>query len=54
MQRATKDVVAALTAGDDGSTVVGPWYRETVASGKRAEGVTAFTERRPPRFPWSG
>jgi 1,4-dihydroxy-2-naphthoyl-CoA synthase len=53
-QRATKEVVAALTAGDDGADGVTRWYRETVASGELAEGVTAFTSRRPPRFPWSG
>jgi enoyl-CoA hydratase/carnithine racemase len=49
-QRATKDVVAALTAGEDGEAVVARWYRETIATGELAEGVRAFTERRPPRF----
>ncbi len=53
-QRATKEVVAALTAGGDGAEVAMRWYRETVASGELAEGVTAFTSRRTPRFPWSG
>jgi enoyl-CoA hydratase/carnithine racemase len=53
-QRATKEVVAALADGEDGASAVGRWYRETVSSGELAEGVTAFTERRPPRFPWSG
>jgi enoyl-CoA hydratase/carnithine racemase len=53
-QRATKEVVAALADGGDGASAVDRWYRETVASGELAEGVTAFTERRPPRFPWSG
>ena len=52
-QRATKEVVAALSAGGDGGPEVDRWYRATVASGELAEGVTAFTERRPPRFPWS-
>jgi enoyl-CoA hydratase/carnithine racemase len=53
-QRATKDVVAALTEGDDGETTVAPWYRATIAAGELSEGVAAFTERRAPRFPWSG
>jgi enoyl-CoA hydratase/carnithine racemase len=53
-QRSTKQVVAALTAGRDGAAEVEPWYRETISSGELAEGVTAFTDRRPPRFPWSG
>ena len=53
-QRATKDVVAALTSGGDGQAEVARWYPETIASGELAEGVTAFTERRPPRFRWSG
>jgi enoyl-CoA hydratase/carnithine racemase len=53
-QRATKQVVADLAGGGDGAAVIAPWYRETIASGELAEGVTAFTERRPPRFPWSG
>jgi enoyl-CoA hydratase/carnithine racemase len=52
-QRATKEVVAALGAGRDGEAEVARWYRETIASGELAEGVTAFAERRPPRFPWS-
>src|SRR4051812_45098819 len=52
-QRATKEVVAALTTGGDGEAEGGRWYRETVASGELAEGVTAFAERRPPQFPWT-
>jgi enoyl-CoA hydratase/carnithine racemase len=51
-QRATKEVVAALSAGGDGENTVAPWYRETVASGELAEGVAAFADRRTPRFPW--
>jgi enoyl-CoA hydratase/carnithine racemase len=53
-QRATKEVVAALTAGRDGEAEVAGWYRETIAGGELAEGVAAFAERRAPRFPWSG
>jgi enoyl-CoA hydratase/carnithine racemase len=52
-QRATKEVVADLGAGGDGEGVVDRWYRETVAAGELAEGVAAFAERRPPRFPWA-
>jgi enoyl-CoA hydratase/carnithine racemase len=52
-QRSTKEVVAALTAGRDADPIAGAWYRETVSSGELAEGVTAFAERRPPRFGWS-
>src|SRR4051795_5613262 len=53
-QRATKEVVAALSAGRDGEAEVARWYRETIARGELAEGVAAFAERRGPRFPWSG
>jgi enoyl-CoA hydratase/carnithine racemase len=52
-QRATKQVIAALTTGSDGEAEVARWYRETVASGELAEGVAAFAERRTPRFPWA-
>jgi enoyl-CoA hydratase/carnithine racemase len=52
-QRATKQVVAALTGGGDGEAEVARWYRETISDGELAEGVAAFAERRPPRFPWS-
>jgi enoyl-CoA hydratase/carnithine racemase len=52
-QRATKEVVAALGAGRDGEAEVARWYLETIAGGELAEGVAAFAERRPPRFPWS-
>jgi len=53
-QRATKEVVAALAAGGDGEDVAARWYPETIALGELAEGVSAFADRRPPRFPWSG
>ena len=52
-QRATKQVIAALTSGSDGEAAVADWYRETVASGELAEGVAAFADRRPPSFPWA-
>jgi enoyl-CoA hydratase/carnithine racemase len=53
-QRATKEVVAALAAGDDGEGLAARWYLDTIARGELAEGVSAFADRRPPRFPWSG
>jgi enoyl-CoA hydratase/carnithine racemase len=52
-QRATKQVIAALTTGSDAEAVVAGWYRETVSSGELAEGVAAFAERRTPTFPWA-
>jgi enoyl-CoA hydratase/carnithine racemase len=53
-QRATKEVVTALSAGGDGEGEVARWYRETIATGELAEGVTAFAQRRAPRFGWAG
>jgi enoyl-CoA hydratase/carnithine racemase len=53
-QRATKEIVAALTAGEDAEPVAARRFRETIASGELAEGVAAFAERRPPAFPWAG
>ncbi|MGY1837167.1 enoyl-CoA hydratase/isomerase family protein [Blastococcus sp. SYSU DS0510] len=53
-QRATKEVVAALADGGDGEALAAARYRETIAAGELAEGVSAFAERRAPRFPWSG
>jgi enoyl-CoA hydratase/carnithine racemase len=53
-QRASKEVLAALTHGADADAVARRWYGETIASGELAEGVTAFAERRPPRFGWAG
>jgi enoyl-CoA hydratase/carnithine racemase len=57
-QRSTKEVVAALLSGGRGQeaadAAAARWYPETVRSGELAEGVTAFTERRSPAFPWPG
>jgi enoyl-CoA hydratase/carnithine racemase len=57
-QHSTKDVVAALLSGDGGwqaaEAAAARWYPETITSGELAEGVTAFTERRAPVFPWPG
>lgn len=56
-QRSTKEVVAALLSGRDGAeaaeATAARWYPETIRSGELAEGVSAFTERRSPAFPWS-
>ena len=52
-QRATKQVIAALTSGADGEAEVARWYRETIASGELPEGVSAFADRRTPSFPWA-
>jgi enoyl-CoA hydratase/carnithine racemase len=52
-QRATKEVIAALSTGGDGESIVARWYRETIARGELAEGVSAFADRRSPAFPWS-
>ena len=53
-QRATKEIVAALSSGGDAEAVAAGWYRATIASGELAEGVRAFAERRAPGFPWAG
>ncbi|MDQ1662942.1 MAG: hypothetical protein QOJ68_2922 [Blastococcus sp.] len=56
-QRSTKEAIAALlsegTREDAAEAVAARWYPETIRSGELAEGVTAFTERRFPAFPWS-
>jgi hypothetical protein len=46
--------VADLTSGGDGEATVADCYRRTVTAGELAEGVSAFIERRPPRFPVGG
>jgi enoyl-CoA hydratase/carnithine racemase len=55
-QRAAKDMVAALSDGDEDTAeaVAARWYRETIAAGELAEGVAAFAGRRPPQFGWAG
>ena len=53
-QRATKEIVAALTEGSDAEALAAPRYRETISAGELPEGVAAFAERRPPRFGWTG
>ncbi|MEI8412124.1 MULTISPECIES: enoyl-CoA hydratase/isomerase family protein [unclassified Kribbella] len=49
--RSAKESVNALLAGTDADALAFKRYQETIAAGELAEGIAAFTERRPPRFP---
>jgi enoyl-CoA hydratase/carnithine racemase len=51
--RSVKESVNALIAGEDANPAAFRRYQETISSGELAEGVAAFTEKRPPSFPWS-
>lgn len=54
-QVAVKEMVAAvLQHGTVPASLVDTWQHEATVSGETAEGVAAFTERRPASFPWSG
>ncbi|QXJ23243.1 enoyl-CoA hydratase/isomerase family protein [Actinomadura graeca] len=53
-QRATKDVVDALAAGEPHDAKVGHWQDEAVRGPDADEGVAAFLERRAPGFTWTG
>jgi enoyl-CoA hydratase/carnithine racemase len=50
--RSAKETVNALLSGADADALAFQRYRETIATGELAEGIAAFTEKRPPRFPW--
>jgi enoyl-CoA hydratase/carnithine racemase len=50
--RSVKESVNALIAGVDADAAAFRRYQETISSGELAEGIAAFTEKRPPRFPW--
>lgn len=52
-QAATKEMIAEVTVqGVVSAELAQRWAGEVTASGEMAEGVAAFTERRPPQFPW--
>jgi enoyl-CoA hydratase/carnithine racemase len=54
-QAATKEMVAAVLAhGSVPAELADRWAREVAAAPDPAEGVAAFTERRAPRFRWTG
>lgn len=53
--RASKEVVDGVAAGrPDVAEVAAAWLRTASAGPDLAEGRTAFLERRPPRFIWTG
>ncbi|POM26502.1 putative enoyl-CoA hydratase echA8 [Actinomadura rubteroloni] len=52
-QRATKEIVDAVVAGEPFGDRVAYWREEADAGGDAAEGVAAFLDRRTPRFTWT-
>ncbi|MBU6317169.1 MAG: enoyl-CoA hydratase/isomerase family protein, partial [Acidobacteria bacterium] len=54
-QAGTKEMVAAVLAhGSVPAELAASWAREVAAAPDPQEGVLAFTERRSPRFTWTG
>ncbi|WP_019633516.1 enoyl-CoA hydratase/isomerase family protein [Actinomadura atramentaria] len=52
-QRATKEIVDALAAGEPHAERVAYWRDEAEAGADAAEGVRAFLDRRAPAFTWT-
>jgi enoyl-CoA hydratase/carnithine racemase len=51
--RATKELVDSIAAGRLTDEQAARWSREAAVAGDMHEGVSAFLERRPPRFAWT-
>lgn len=51
---ATKDIVGALTSGENADERAVSWVAEANAGPDLTEGMTAFVERRLPNFTWTG
>lgn len=52
--RASKEIVDALASGTFEPELGRRWREAAAAGPDAAEGIAAFTERRPPVFPWTG
>ncbi|MFA1541482.1 enoyl-CoA hydratase/isomerase family protein [Actinomadura monticuli] len=52
-QRATKEIVDAVAAGEPVGESTARWAAEVAASGEAEEGIAAFLERRAPAFTWT-
>ncbi len=52
--RASKQIVDAIAAGDDGSDANELWHRELAGSDEAQRGIEAFLAKREPGFGWTG